>query len=182
MDTQTKAVSESIPQVRLRTMESADVQALFCMENDPEVWRYTDQGDAPYTWEQIKHFVHTAPRDLTILGQLRLVIESEGRVVGTVDWYGYDPDLAQAWVGVLVWPAELRGRGVGRAALRQLLHQVDQGQWPVERLLAQVDPENQASLRLFRSVGFQETNHNPNGPIVLERSRHCVLSTLPRSR
>lgn len=169
MNDKTMAVSESTRQVRLRTMEPADVQALFCIENDPQVWRYTDQGDAPYTWEQIEHFVRTAPRDLHTQSQLRLLVECDNRVVGTVDLYGYDPQQAQTWVGVLVWPAERRGQGIGRAALEQLVEWVGQTQPLVHRLLAQVDPDNQASLWLFRSVGFRETTSSPEGYIVLER-------------
>lgn len=135
------------------------MQALFCMENDPQVWVYGDLDEAPYTWEQMDRFVRTAPRGVAEQGQLRLVIELGGRVVGTVDLYGYEPLGRQAWVGILVWPAELRGRGIGLAALGLLV----EGDWGVERFLARVDSTNGASCGLFRRAGFglreQEGEH-----------------------
>ena len=147
-----KELASERARVRLRYMEPADAQALFCMENDPEVWRYSEGSEAPYTWEQIEGFVLGAPRDLAVEGQLRLVIEYGGRVAGAVDLYGYDG--REAWVGVLVWPGELRGRGVGVAALGALV------EWArkegIEVLRAQVGEGNEGSRRLFAGAGFEE--------------------------
>lgn len=140
--------------VVLRYMEPADVQALFCMENDPQTWQFTRGSEAPYSRAQIEYFVCQAPRSLTRDGQLRLIVECQGEVVGAVDLYDYDATQRMAWVAVLVYPASLRGRGIGAAALAELVDRCRGGQWGVDRLRAEIGAGNEASAALFAAAGF----------------------------
>lgn len=140
--------------VVLRYMEPADVQALFCMENDPQTWQFTRGSEAPYSRAQIEYFVCQAPRSLTRDGQLRLIVECGGEVVGAVDLYDYHASSRTAWVAVLVYPASLRGRGIGAAALTALVDRCRGGQWGVDRLRAEIGAGNEASAALFAAAGF----------------------------
>lgn len=133
-------------------MEPADTQALFLLENDPDNWKYTKGSQAPYTIEQIEHFVKTAPRDLHSEGQLRFVIEYSGELVGAIDLYDYDSHTLCAWVAVIVYPVSFRGQGIACAALRELIGKA--ASYGVVELRAEVSPGNRASQALFLSVGF----------------------------
>jgi RimJ/RimL family protein N-acetyltransferase len=73
------------------------------------------------------------------------------RVVGDTGFHGPpDPD-GTVEIGYAIVPA-LRGRGIATAACRRLVARA----WSdgARRLVAEVDPQNPASRRVLRSVGF----------------------------
>ena len=86
---------------------------------------------------------------------LRLVAESDGEVVG---WAALSPASARrCYAGVAensVYVARhAQGRGIGRALLGALIKRARlAGVWTIQ---TSVFPENDASLKLHRSVGFR---------------------------
>jgi phosphinothricin acetyltransferase len=101
---------------------------------------------APPSWEEF---------DAGRLREHRLVAVEGDRVVG---WAAVAPTSARAcYAGVVehsVYVAEgWRGRGVGRALLEALLRSTDAaGIWTIQ---TSIFPENTASFRLHRRVGFR---------------------------
>jgi L-amino acid N-acyltransferase YncA len=85
-----------------------------------------------------------------------MVVERAGRVVG---WAGSSPHSTRACFACIAEfsvyvDREVRGRGVGRAALEALVTECERrGFW---KLLSRVFPENIASRMLCRSLGFRE--------------------------
>jgi L-amino acid N-acyltransferase YncA len=86
---------------------------------------------------------------------LRLVAESDGEVIG---WAAAGPvSTRRCYRGVLessVYIARAaQGRGVGRALMERLVERSEEeGAWTIE---AGIFPENEASLKLHRAVGFR---------------------------
>jgi L-amino acid N-acyltransferase YncA len=86
---------------------------------------------------------------------LRLVAESEGRLVG---WAASEPvSERHVYRGVArsaVYVAEsARGCSIGRALMSELIARAErEGIWTIE---ASLFPENEASLRLHSSLGFR---------------------------
>lgn len=85
-----------------------------------------------------------------------VVVEEEGAVAAFASTSGYRSrecyaGIAEASVYVArAW----RGRGAGRVALAALIESAEQaGYW---KLVSRIFPENQASRRLIRSLGFRE--------------------------
>jgi diamine N-acetyltransferase len=87
--------------------------------------------------------------------QLRLVIttENDGRPVGVVDLFGFEPLHLRAGVGITILGRERR-RGLARQAL-ELLKDHAGRVLRLHQIYATVGVDNQPSLRLFRSAGFR---------------------------
>jgi len=85
-----------------------------------------------------------------------LVAESEGRVLGWASIGTYRPRACYAGVGefsVYVDRA-VRGRGVGRALVAELISQAEsRGYW---KLVSRIFPSNAGSRSLCRALGFRE--------------------------
>lgn len=93
--------------------------------------------------------------DSSHLAEHRFVALLEGRVVG---WVAVSPVSSRCvYAGVVensvYVAADARGRGIGRALLEALIASTESaGVWTIE---TGVFPENDASVRLHKSVGFE---------------------------
>ncbi|WP_313409440.1 GNAT family N-acetyltransferase [Aeromicrobium sp.] len=98
----------------------------------------------------------------------------DGEVVGHVMW-AVDPDDASHWIGGLVIDVQHQGKGLGRAAVDALLRlwerEPDLSGTPYREAALSVAPENEAALRVYRSVGFVESGEVEDDEIVLRRAR-----------
>ncbi len=142
--------------IRLRAVEPEDIDAMYRWENDPSVWRVSGTT-APFSRHTLERFIEEQRFDLYQTRQQRLIIETraDGQVVGALDLFEFDPLNGRAGIGLLIYPADARGKGYatdavstvcryGREVLR--LHQ----------LWGNVGATNEASLALFRKAGFTE--------------------------
>ena len=66
---------------RLRSVVSSDVDTTLLWENDPALAPFSDPHE-PYTREQIEVFIANQQAGLAANGQLRLMIELDGRAIG----------------------------------------------------------------------------------------------------
>ena len=85
-----------------------------------------------------------------------VAVEHEGRLIAFASTSAYRPRECYAGIAEFsVYVArEARGRGAGRVAMEALIREAERaGLW---KLVSRVFPENAASLRLLRSVGFRE--------------------------
>ena len=94
---------------------------------------------------------------------LRFFIHLDGRHAGGITIHSVSGDTFS--YGILVVPA-LRGRGVARDALSQLLALMRTRGFA--RAVVSVAPENAASLALHRALGFRELSRE-GGVVRLER-------------
>ena len=140
---------------RLRALEAEDVDLLYVWENDPAVWGVSGTL-APFSRHTLRRFLDEQRFDLYAARQLRLVVETlDGRAVGLVDLFEFEPVDLRAGIGILIHGAGDRGRGFASDALDVLCRYARQV-LGLHQLWCSVAPDNAASLTLFRRAGLVE--------------------------
>lgn len=153
-DNQQSAISNQQSNLILRALEPEDLEFLFQLENDSDLWAASDVLPAPVSRHALREYLRHAAASLAETGQMRLIISDEaGRAVGTLDLYDYSALHQRAGVGIAVLRRERR-RGVAQAALARLLPYARQ-QLRLHQLYCTVAAGNQASFRLFKKAGFR---------------------------
>lgn len=77
------------------------------------------------------------------------------RTVGTIDLFEYDPLHGRAGIGILIYDRNDRCRGYAGDAVGTLCRYARE-RLRMHQLWCNVGAENEASLRLFRGLGFRE--------------------------
>ena len=77
------------------------------------------------------------------------------RTVGTIDLFEYDVLHGRAGIGILIYDRSDRGRGYAADAVETLCRYARE-RLRMHQLWCNVGAENEASLRLFRGLGFRE--------------------------
>ncbi|MDO7875404.1 GNAT family N-acetyltransferase [Hymenobacter sp. ASUV-10] len=141
--------------IRLRALEPDDLDFLYALENDPGIWGVSDTL-VPVSRHALREYLAHATADFYVVRQLRLVVitENDGRAVGVADLFDFDPLHQRAGVGITILGTE-REQGYARQAL-ELLKQHARQVLRLHQLYATVGVDNQASLQLFRQLGFRE--------------------------
>lgn len=147
-------VNDSKPSVRLRAMEPEDLDTLYQMENDVEIWN-VGTTNVPYSRYVLHDYVANVAGDIYTDKQVRLMIEDEnGVTVGMVDLVNFSPQHRRAELSIVV-KKEKRRCGFATAAVNQIrkyaldiLH--------LHQIYVIVDKSNVASVELFRKMGFRE--------------------------
>ena len=141
------------PPVRLRAIEPEDLDLLYRIENDVKLWN-VGTSNVPYSRYTLHDYVANASNDIYADGQVRMMVENEaGETVGIVDLVNFDPSNCRAEVGLIILN-DFRRQGFGSSTLEavadyalQVLH--------LHQLYAYVDVTNEASLGLFRKMGYE---------------------------
>lgn len=140
--------------MRLRALEADDLEFLFALENDPDIWGVSDTL-APVSRHALREYLAHAGADFHTVRQLRLVVvvQPGGPAVGVVDLFDYDPLHQRAGIGITIVAGQRR-RGYARQALE--LMQAHAGQvLRLHQLYATVGADNRASMKLFKAAGFR---------------------------
>ena len=146
--------SESMSDITLRAIEPEDLDFLYSLENDSEMW-LVGCSNVPYSRFTLNNYVMTSSSDIYADRQLRLIVEKAGGMpVGLLDIFNFDPRHLRAEIGVAILREE-RNRGFGHAALlqaidycRRIIH--------LHQLYALVDVRNENSVQLFQGAGFSK--------------------------
>ncbi|MCC8119937.1 MAG: GNAT family N-acetyltransferase [Bacteroidales bacterium] len=137
--------------VKLRAVEPDDLDTLYRLENDPDVWRVS-WGEAPVSrqmlWEYITNYTADVYRDR----QLRFVIEAGGQAAGTIDISDFDPRNSRAMLGIAV-DKESQHHGIAHKAVEQVVDYCRMA-LHLHQLAVLVPRDNEASMRLFLDSGF----------------------------
>lgn len=141
------------PKVTLRALEPDDLEFLFQLENDPDLWAASDVLPAPVSRHALREYLRHAAASLAEVGQLRLVISlADGSAVGTLDLFDYSALHQRAGVGITVL-RRARRQGCAQAALAQLLPYARALR--LHQLYCTITADNRASIRLFKKAGFR---------------------------
>jgi aminoglycoside 6'-N-acetyltransferase len=144
-----------MPDVTLRPATLADLDA-FEQRFDSE------DATGPYQW-----FGHTSMQALREMWEERrllrgahnlLAVEADGELAGRVDYFEKAwgrPDTSTCWEIAIALFKEVRGRGIGTAAQKQLVDYLFE-HTRTERIQVTTDPENAAELAAAKKIGFQE--------------------------
>lgn len=146
-------VEKSMPVVRLRAMEPEDLDALYRIENDRDVWD-VGENNVPYSRYILHDYIANASADIYADKQVRMVVENEeGQLVGVADVVNFCPSHARAEVSIVIC-REHRKKGYARAAIRQIMDYALRT-LHLHQLYAVVREDNMPSLNLFSSLGFK---------------------------
>ena len=142
--------------IRLRALEPEDLEYLYSIENDPDIWEISGTL-APYSRKVLRDYLERVHLDIYQAKQLRLAICSDAESpIGLIDLYDFDPRHRRAGIGILISSPGNRNRGFGAEALSLLcdyafrvldLHQVYAG----------VSADNTRSIHLFGKLGFRQS-------------------------
>ena len=141
--------------VRLRNVETADVDFLCEIENDSRNWSVSDTL-APYSRTTMEEYIQSESLGIWANGQQRFIIEDQKKnIVGAVDIYDVDIFSHKAAVGIVI-KEDCRRNGYGREALR-LLCDYCFSHLDFQMLYAYVETGNKPSVSLMESAGFEIT-------------------------
>jgi RimJ/RimL family protein N-acetyltransferase len=136
----------------------ADADRLLEWRNEPAV------RAASFSTGEVTVTEHRAwlLRKLTDPACRLMIVRYEGRSVGQVR---LDIDGDEAEISIAL-TEQARGRGVGREAIRLAVAQAPEG---VARMVAQVKPDNPASLAAFEAAGFERHGENDHAVVMVCR-------------
>jgi RimJ/RimL family protein N-acetyltransferase len=142
----------------LRPLEPADTDAVFAMRSDPVVQRYGSH----VAWTERQTAVDYIERNVKAMAagthaQFAIVRREDAAAVGTCTLFELDAPCRRAEIGYVLLPPEW-GKGYANEAVTALL---DWGfaQLDLNRVEADVDPRNAASLRTMERLGFTREGH-----------------------
>ena len=88
-----------LPKVVLRAMEPEDLEWLYAMENDREVW-HIGNTNVPYSRYVLHDYIANSTNDIYHDGQVRMIVENEAREqIGMVDVFDFNAQHRRAEVG-----------------------------------------------------------------------------------
>ncbi len=155
--------------IRLRALEPEDLDTLYHIENDRDLW---DVGttNVPYSRYALHNYIATASGDIYTDRQVRLMVvlspaidktsmsndEAQHHIaIGMADLFNFDPSHRRAEVGIVIMKDQ-RQKGYALEAIRQL-HDYAHHTLHLHQLYAVVAANNRPALCLFRSSGYSES-------------------------
>lgn len=140
-------------QVLLRAVEPEDLDFLYRIENDPELWDVSNFS-VPYSKFVLKQYIAANQYDIFADKQLRLMIQhcETGRTIGTLDITDFSIQHSHGSVGIALLK-EYRNKGLGKEAL-SLLCDYAFNFLHLHQLYAYIGADNITCQSLFRSCLF----------------------------
>ena len=142
--------------VYLRALEPEDLDLVFKIENDEDLWELTTTL-TPFSKFILKQYLRNSHKDIYEAKQLRLVIckKSTGESLGLIDLFDFDPKNLRAGLGILIFSEVERGRGYGAEALKLIVNYSFK-RIELHQLYANILEENTPSIKLFEKQGFKQ--------------------------
>lgn len=142
--------------IYLRALESKDLDFLYQLENNPDIWEVSGTT-TPYSKHVLEQYLENAHRDIYDVKQLRLCISTlNDKVIGLIDLFDFDPKNHRAGIGIVIVESKDRNKGVGTEAI-SLLCNYTFSVLDLRQLYANVTDDNLASIHLFEKMGFERT-------------------------
>lgn len=152
--------------ILLRAMEPTDLELLYTIENDPEMW---DVGTSatPYSRHTLHQHIRSMSADISESGDLRFVIDiptpsdstagnaPSRTAIGLIDLTNYDARTQRAEVSIAILRS-YRNKGYGTRALLELVRHCDR-YLHMHQLYAIINTHNSASQAIFQQAGFAPT-------------------------
>lgn len=142
--------------IYLRALEPEDLEFVYQIENDESIWNVSNT-QTPYSKFLIRQYLENAHQDIYEAKQLRLAIckKDTFEAIGLIDLFDFDAVNNRAGIGILIQNETNRGNGIGKEALG-LLIDYSFNQLQLHQLYANIGMDNEASLNLFTTFGFQK--------------------------
>ena len=162
----------------LRRARMSDLEDLHRVFSNPAAMRYWDSP--PYEENEQTQRLLEAMVAASPVERDDFIIEHEGRAIGKAGCWRLGE------IGFILHPDHW-GKGMAREALSAVIPHIFDS-LPIDRLEADVDPRNDASLKLLARLGFREVGRAARTILVgdewcdsvyLELSRQAWKQTLP---
>ena len=143
------------PHVILRAMEPEDLDTLYKIENNQELWAVS-ATNVPYSRFALHEYVETNTNDIYADKQVRLMIDNDaGETVGIIDLMNFSPQHSRAEVGIVIMKPH-RQKGYATAAMEKLVAYARQT-LHLHQLFLVTECDNENCLLLFEKLGFEIT-------------------------
>lgn len=142
--------------IYLRAVEPEDLNIMYEMENDPAMWDISS-FTVPYSRYVLRQYIEGSQSDMFADKQLRLMIvrRTDECTLGTIDITDFVPLHSRGAVGIGIHK-NYRKEGYATDALKLLCEYAFDFLF-VKQLYAYVAIDNEASMRLFATCGFEQT-------------------------
>lgn len=161
-------------QIFLRAIEPEDLEFLYKLENNEAVWEVSNTI-TPYSKFILKQYLENSHKDIYEAKQLRLAITgATDEVYGLIDLYDFDPKNKRAAVGIVIADEAHRNKGIAKEAL-QLIISYAFTHLDLHQLYASVSEDNNASIKLFDHLGFEQTGIKKDWNFVSGTYKNAVL-------
>ena len=142
--------------LRLRAMEPEDLDLLYKIENDRQLWN-VGNTNVPYSRYLLHDYIARSTGDIYTDHQVRLVVENGvGDTVGLADLVNFDAKNLRAEVSIVIIDSYRRNY-YGETALCQLADYASKT-LHLHQLYAIVHHTNTVARHLFKKCGYKETN------------------------
>ena len=140
----------------LRALEPEDLEFVYAIENDENIWEVSNT-QTPYSKFLIRQYLKNAQQDIYEAKQIRLAIckIDTAKAIGLIDLFDFDAKNKRAGIGIIIQNETNRNQGLGREALDLLVNYAFQ-KLQLHQVYANIGANNEASLKLFTTFGFQE--------------------------
>lgn len=139
-------------QIRLRAIEPEDLELVYSIENDRELWN-VGTTNVPYSRFALSEFIINTKNDIYADRQLRLMIDNDkGETIGIADIMDYDPRHNRAEIGLVIID-KWRRQGYATEVIRQIKDYARRT-IHLHKLYAIISNENEAAIKLFQKAGF----------------------------
>lgn len=128
---------------------------LYQWENDAMAWQDGNNHN-PLSQKDLRDYVSSSTGDIYKDGQLRLIIEAEGCMIGCADLFDLDPRNRRAAIGLYIAP-EYRGKGYGAQALAELERYAFDF-LRLRILYAMVRVSNLPSIKIYEHAHYQPSS------------------------
>ena len=136
----------------LRALEPRDIELLFDLENDVELWKYSNRNQ-PYSKDLLQNYIANSHKDIFETRQIKFTISTmEDIAVGFIDLFDFEPLHHRAGVGLVIRKLDHR-KGYGAAAL-DLIGNYARKYLQLHQLYANIAVENKISIQLFENKGY----------------------------
>lgn len=136
----------------LRAIEPHDIEYFFRWENDTSNWLVSGTT-SPFSKHDLERYIKGI-RDVYADKQLRLVISTKQRPVGSIDLYDFDPTHRRAGIGILIGEKDERQQGIAHDAL-EIIIKYGFDVLQLHQLYANIPANNDASIALFEKAKFK---------------------------
>ena len=139
--------------IKLRALESTDVDLLYKWENDTAIWQVSNTT-VPFSRENIEQFI-TYERDIYADKQLRLIIGEidNDKAIGCIDLFDFDMRNQRAGIGILIAEESDRKKGYASEALKLLIDYSFETLL-LHQLYCNIPSDNHSSISFFEKFEF----------------------------
>lgn len=140
--------------VNLRALKRSDIDSLLRWFDDPEVIQYVN-FHLPMTEMAEEKYIENVATSSSDVVFIIEALDDDNRPIGTMGLHGINPKDQNCFIGIGIGEKSHWGKGYGTEAT-QLIIEYGFHQLNLHRIWASVLAYNERSLRMLKTLGFQE--------------------------